>query len=118
MTLAKQLLLKMPWMGLISMEKLPEWAKSAGAAIALLFLPSVGFIYSQGADSKTSEQLANSNIMLTQSVQQLTTEITNLSMKLNTQMVKVDYSEKRINKLEQIVESNTNQIATLISKEK
>lgn len=106
------------WTESASMEKLPEWAKSAGAVIALLFLPSVGFIYSQGVNSKTSEQLVNSNIVLTQSVQQLTTEITNLSMKLNTQMVKVDYSEKRINKLEQIVESNTNQIAALIAKEK
>ena len=100
------------------MESLPEWAKSAGAAIALLFLPTVGFVYSQGVDSKNSEQLANSNIMLTQSVQQLTVEITALNMKLNTQMVKVDYNEKRVNKLEQIVENNSSQLATLIAKEK
>lgn len=100
------------------MESLPEWAKSAGAAIALLFFPTVGFVYSQGVDSKNNEHLANSNIMLTQSVQQLTVEITNLSMKLNTQMVKVDYNEKRVNKLEQIVENNTSQIATIIAKEK
>ena len=105
-------------MGLISMESLPEWAKSAGAAIALLFLPTVGFVYSQGVDSKNSEHLANSNIMLTQSVQQLTVEITALTMKLNTQMVKVDYNEKRVNKLEQIVENNSSQLATLIAKEK
>lgn len=101
------------WTGSASMEKLHEWSKTAWAVIALLFLPTIGFVYSQGVDSRNSEYLANSNIMLTQSVQQLTTEITNLSMKLNTQMVKIDYSEKRISKLEQVVENNTTQIAHL-----
>ena len=100
------------------MESLPEWAKSAGAAIALLFLPIVGFVYSHGIDSKNSENLTNSNTRLTQSVQQLTVEITALTMKLNTQMVKADYNEKRVNKLEQIVENNSSQLATLIAKEK
>lgn len=95
------------------MERLPEWAKAACGVIAFLFLPSIGFVYSQGEAAKAKEHLALTNTELVQSVKELTTEISNLSAKLTAETVKIDYSEKRLDKLEQVVTANSQKIAIL-----
>lgn len=95
------------------MERLPEWAKAACGVIAFLFLPSIGFVYSQGEAAKAKEHLALTNTELVQSVKELTTEIANLSTKLTAESVKVDYNERRLERLEQLVTANSNKIAVI-----
>ena len=95
------------------MERLPEWAKAASGVLAFLFLPSIGFIYSQGEAAKAKEHLALTNQELVSSVKELTAEISNLSTKLTAESVKIDYNEHRLDKVEQMVISNNQRIAAM-----
>ena len=95
------------------MERLPEWARTSFSIVAFLFLPSIGFIYSQGESAKANEQLALTNAQLADSVKELTNEINILSTKLTAATVKVDYSERRLDKVEQLVIQNAQTIAVM-----
>ena len=95
------------------MERLPEWARTALSVVAFLFLPSIGFVYSQGESAKANEQLALTNTQLAESVKELTNEINILSAKLTTATVKVDYGERRLDKVEQLVMQNAQTIASM-----
>lgn len=95
------------------MERTPNALSTIGLAISVLLLPTIGFIYSQGQSNQAAESLARSNSALIDSVKQLTSEIATLSMKLSTESVKIDYMEKRINKIESVVLINSNNIASI-----
>ena len=95
------------------MERLPEWARTALSVMAFLFLPSIGFVYSQGESAKANEQLAKTNTQLTESVKQLTTEINALSTKITAESIRVDYSERRLDKVEEAVTEHSQIIATM-----
>ena len=95
------------------MERLPEWAKAVCSVIALLLLPSIGFVYTQGEDAKANEHLAKTNTQLTESVKQLTTEINALSTKITAESIRVDYSERRLDKVEEAVTEHSQVIATM-----
>ena len=95
------------------MGRLPEWAKAVCGVVALLFLPSVGFVYSQGESAKANEQLALTNTQLAESIKELTNEINILSAKLTAATVKVDYGERRLDKVEQLVMQNAQTIASM-----
>ena len=95
------------------MERLPEWARTSFSIVAFLFLPSIGFVYSQGESAKANEQLALTNAQLADSVKELTNEINILSTKLTAATVKADYSERRLDKVEQLVIQNAQTIAVM-----
>lgn len=95
------------------MERLPEWAKAACGFVALIFLPSISFIYSQGESAKAKEHLALTNTQLVESVKELTIEINTLSTKLTAESVKVDYSERRLDKIEELVMRNAQAVAAM-----
>ena len=95
------------------MGRLPEWAKAVCGVVALLFLPSIGFVYSQGESAKANEQLALANTQLIDSVKELTAEINILTAKLTAATVKVDYSERRLDKVEQLVMQNAQTLAAM-----
>ena len=95
------------------MERLPEWAMTALSVMAFLFLPSIGFVYSQGESAKANEQLAKTNTQLTESVNQLTTEINALSTKIAAESIRVDYNERRLDKVEEVVTEHSHAIATM-----
>lgn len=98
------------------MEEIPDWLKFLGGLGAILLLPTIGFVYSQGESNKVRENLAISNQELSDTMKGLASEINALSVKLGAEMVKIDYSEKRLNKMEDVVIYNSKQIAILKEK--
>ena len=95
------------------MEKNPKWLRAAIGGIAFLFLPAIGYIYSQGQSNQVNEYLAASNAELVDSIKGLTMQVAALNEKLSTEMVKIDYNERRIGKLEDKVLYNSHSIATM-----
>lgn len=95
------------------MERKSNAWKVMAAVISLLLLPCVGYVYSQGAQDKASEQLAMSTNELNESVKVLTGEINTLSTTIAKQDVQINFHEKRLTQLESDVKENSNDLAVL-----
>lgn len=99
------------------MERLPEWAKAIIGMLGILFLPTVGYIYSQGQGNQVKEQLVAANSELVVAIRVLTNQMASLNEKLSAEMVKINYNEQRINKLEDKVLYNSHKFATMKDKD-
>lgn len=99
------------------MKNLPEWSKAIIGMLGILFLPAVGYIYSQGQENQVKEQLVAANSELVVAIRVLTNQMASLNEKLSAEMVKIHYNEQRINKLEDKVLYNSHEFATLNGKD-
>lgn len=90
-----------------------EIAKILGGFAAILIVPTIGYIYSQGADASTKEQLSSTMMELNSSIKALTIETSSLSIKIEKEIVRGEVNAKRIDNIESRLEEQSEKIATI-----